>query len=856
MPTDTGWQLYRSYKSGTKHVVSWLANAARQRCNVATFMPVLCEITSSVHAVTLSASDLLTLAKELLAESRPMIPPPTGISDTLVVLASVISLRQESTTWRQQNNSSDHSHHHFIRVLESLALILRQVQANSWKISKQDRPAHLPTACGLNNSFGMLHVELPKKSKAVRPVQEPRSEECDPPQCFDLPCETSVTLENRDDDRDFALCCTLKECHDVRCFIKQVWSTRYNKTDPVSLDVASQITSNAIAMLAVSVDEFTEEYPELGNFDQIAEYAEIALDIDEDGTESFSCGSKVVQFCGSTIDPRDFLCIPAWTLVHLILKVKVSRNMRQCQQVVLHLRTHSTLGGDIFSSLGEFGELYQNGQRRSAAFAGCDAFTQLLIDFLFSDSLLTVIFVFTLQVQLDICKAQEDIVGSTVVELVTRAERTDVLLSGDISTATAITDHSLLGGCMPMSEKQASLFHIIRAGIKSPLQADCGVDISRLVIRTGRSSGGGTTSKWLYNCPTLAGHLKVVLSELEHQDGIDTCNHGLVAHSMAHLYAACQKLSPKLEWPDMDWVITRQGKQGFGLLQTTDLNEPLATGAPSGAIQASAKIFGLSLGVKLSKYTRQRRHGYHVPCVRLPLPSAAACMSRAARLKITSTYMQTREQCVAMVGKLGLPQNTILRATCHRSAQAILSGTKSEKKHKKNCGNESLSTVQVLALLQSSLTSEQIDMHFPFHAFYLYCIVAMDTVVKKCKELKRFRTKMKPGMAFYEIVDELLWEAAEAEAAGRTPTTLLAVTRSLREILDFMGRNLMDVMELQSQLVETEHQLWREVAAKYSERAKVKPVHAMRSKLSLRGSVMEVILLDVEDCKPESRAEE
>lgn len=852
MATDTGWHLYRSYKSGTKHVVQWLANAARQRCNMTEIMPALCMTPSPMRTsnktdepiITVSAADLLILARALLEASHSTFSPPDGLGDTIVVLATVISGRQECASWHSKSDLAQESHQHFIRVLESLASILRCVQTKSQQTNRQNRPSFSGTRPAINNAFGVLHVEQLDDTEASEPAPVPQTTTFNTSKLCDISAQSQVRLETRDDDRDFALRSLLKECYDVRCYLKQVWSARHHGSSPVSLSVASQVTENAIALLSADVNEFIEEFPELSDFERIPDFVEVRLEVSENGMHLSTCRGQVSANGESTIDTNELFCMPALTMLHLFRIASDASDEERREQATMHILAQSSLGRDILNNLGDLKELYFDEPRRCSAFGGCDAFTKLLMTFFFSYPSMPIQLVFALQIQLVIYNALDDLAGIDSAELVPQIEHVSIILSDHASTALTRGDWSLLGGSLSISIRHAQILHMIQMGIRTPLRASRGAPIPSGTTPKGNHFGGGTMSNWLQCSPTLAGHMSTLLSDQLHQDGVDTCNQGLVVHSMAHLYLACQQLSPGLKWPDMDWIISRQGRKAFGLLQSTDTQRGLDESS-SGSIEASARIFGLSLGVKLSKYATKRRNRKQRRAARPILPSTAACLSRTSRLQVNSTYLNARAQCAATADKLDLPDDLMLRAACHKSAHAVSSSPNRKDRKNQNGVQDCLSTVEVLTSLQTSLTAEEPDKLFTYHAFFHCCLAIMNMVVSRCKELKTFRAKMKPGILFYEIVDELLWEAAEAEAACHAPTTLLAITRSLSGVLKQLGEQQISLMRVQKNMRESTARAQRDVVEDYVRTREVFE-YITQSKLSLRGSTMEVIPLEME----------
>lgn len=839
MTADTGWHLYRSYKSGTKHVVQWLANAARQRCDISLVMPKLCETSPSSGSWTktreftikLSAADLLTLAKALLGENRSTLPPPDGLDNTITVLATVISGRQESTSWYQQSNPADDRHHHFIRVLETLASILRKIRKGS---RKPDRRNYAPIS-GVNsppaNSFHVLEAEEPSESSNHLQKSRPTLND------QDIQPHTEVELENRDFDRDFALYCTLKESHDVRCSIKQVWSARHHGPNPVSLAIASQLTNNALILLLANVDEFAEEFPELQTFDEIAKYAEVQLEVDQRGAETFSCRTEIFEGSSNAISPYTLLCMPSLRMLHLLRMFNGEVAPKDWQDALMHIQAQHQLGHDIVCSLAELIELYKDEKRRALAFSHLDVFTQLYINFMLSDEPLPIALVFALQTQMDIYDALEGMNCHEAIDMSIQAERLKLLYATFSDSALARADYSLLGGAISRSPKHKLILHMIQHGIRSPLCERSGVSLPLY-----GEDGGNKMSAWLLRSPTLSGHLNRTLCELAHSDGIDVCNKGLVVHSLAHIFRALRTISPKVHWPDMDWIIARLGSKAFGLFEPANSGVVSGKAAPLLSMEASARCFGLSLGVKLSKYATNRRLGKQGCTTRIALPPSTICLSRTDRLKNQSLHLRARDQFAPTAKNLNLSQTTRLRTTCHQSARTILLGSLNSKERKRVALNDSLSTVQVLAALQSQSNEEQPDMCFNFHIFFSSCLVIMDAIVIRYKQLKKFQVKEISGMMFYEIVDDLLWEAADAEAAGRTSSTLLAIARAFSGSLESDGDGQIGLLEGNA----VRHEKRRKVRGDMAEELRLKKeksVYTADSRFSIRGCTLELVPL-------------
>lgn len=750
-------------------------------------MPTLSEPLDPMHstagpkesAVTLSASDLLTLAKELLAESRPTLPPPAGIGDTITVLGGVIGSRRECTTWYQQHNLSDDSHLHFIEVLQSLESVLCQIRTGSQKVSRQNLPTvHRGPPCP-ENPFNALEVERLRDSILLDAPQAKQTTKTDASKITRLPAQQEIQLGGRHDDRDFALWCTLKECHQVRLYIKQVWSERHQTSKPVSLAVASQITHNALVLCLAGVDEFAEEFPELGTFEEITRHVDVQLSISKDGVESFSCKRGMSKDTEDTVSSYDLLCMPALILLCLIREV-----VDNCEAIdspldaVDHIMSRRCFDRDLFGSSLEIMALYRNEEIQSA-WAGGDMFTRLFADFMQSHEDLPLRIVFALQMELDLYNSLGGRTGVEAAELLAQCGRLKISLSEFDKAALGRLDCPLLGGRIDASATQSRILDIIHCGVETPLYAN-----RRFTFHS--EDGPVVIPTLLYVSPRSAGHISGVLSELAHKDGIDTCNRNLLIHSLAHLYKACQKRSPDLNWPDMDWIIARQGGKAFGLLESDHSRTLLDLDTPATILQGPAMFFGLSLGVELTKYARQRRQGPHGTSARLPLPSYATCLARAERLKIHSVYVSTRDRCAETARNLNLPEHTMLKAACHQSARKkSLALGADRKRHAQKYTNDTFTTIQTLSLLKAGLGEEQFDMLFNFHMFFYGCLSAMDRVISFCRDDRRFRGLFRPNMMFHEIVDEILWQASKPGKGGRS--ILSAATEALSGFTELIG---------------------------------------------------------------------
>lgn len=230
--------LNRRYKTGTKHVVQWLANAALQQGSedsIISILPALAE-----GSAKLSTQNLVDLSKILVQGAATNRLAPEGIGDTILVLGDVIAGRRECADWYSHKPTSgrgsfrdDQTHKHFIGVLQHVLGHLKDtVRHSKHPDATGGEQEEASPRRKLVNVYQALFVEEPQIELASEVAREKKREPSKVP--------VKVELESDGAEKEFELWCFLRECYNIRNFVRDTW-LRQQRGD-ISVDNASQVS--------------------------------------------------------------------------------------------------------------------------------------------------------------------------------------------------------------------------------------------------------------------------------------------------------------------------------------------------------------------------------------------------------------------------------------------------------------------------------------------------------------------------------------------------------------------------------------------------------------------------------------
>ncbi|KAK4548235.1 hypothetical protein LTR36_010105 [Oleoguttula mirabilis] len=777
MDTNAVTDLYQRYKIGTKHVVLWLADTARKTSDLASVLPSMQGATTETtdparkttkgnkrkkekknepdakrlpaSILTLSTQDLARLADAIASTASADKPAPAGIETTISVLEDVISGRSECTVWyrtQAEDDSivvaeSDKRHRHFVDVLRAVLEILKKtLRASRPKTAKSKKAtlgAELQVADkALSNAFASLHLHEPaylQPAEAVPAGRKIRSTTAKTMKC---------ALEQTDEDVIFALC----------------------------LPAAGEVTDKGFMLIHIAFAKLQAEFPELATFDDVSKKLRIRLTSTDGVLDSFMCdASKGSSAAGSVAG--DLLCIPAVSClsvmrVCIIEILSKDINVERMQNAVAHVLTGHRLGRVIVLHLSELVEFLLD--KNVEAFLGYDVFVQDLLAFLMTPSL-ALHFVVEFQIYMDISDVIEKTGGRPYWTANHYAEYTKEVYARFTDAVTELNMVSASGGPLKPSQLQESVLRTINEAIGKPV-------IRRVdaIIQDAEDDEDDHSyvSLVLIFFPAMTGVLMSSLARLRYLDGVDICSKDSVVVAAAHLYKACRN-SDALEnaWEDMEFVIAHHGAQ-LGLREAT------ATATPA---LAAAKRYGLAMGVELREYTKRARKLareqvmgglYGISRVALPKQSKAAPRKRCAFVGISEPYLRLLTENTAKRESLGATQWEAVNSTLHQLAHQLLSDESQDvdrdlRAQWQMC--QSLTPVQLLDVFKSALIASEPTVHFSYHLLYGQCSILLEGVKKGVLGTLR-RRHVWPGFVvpdegtqLHQIVDDVLWKAAEEE---------------------------------------------------------------------------------------------
>jgi len=751
--------LNARYKTGTKHVVQWLANAALQHGqerHVFSILPALEDASAK-----LSTQNLVDLSKLLVQGAAMDKLPPEGIGDAILVLGDVIAGRRECADWYSQKPTTsssgssssssatreDQTHKHFIGVLQHVLQHLKDTVRNSrlpentTTTTNREQDGISPRR-KLVNVYQALFVEEPQ---VEIPSSTARKKKLKPPR---LPVKVELESDGAA-EKDFELWCFLRECYNIRLFVRDTWLSQ--QRGETSVDIASQVTTSALWLLNVSAEELTSLFPDFSDFGNVARYLEIESVSSGSNLESFKCNHSGLRRdsvgCdeGGSPDPSDLLCVRAFTGLSLLKHslAECTNSSTNVFDTILHLRATHPLFEDILRSLPEITTLGKD-ITEHPEIAHADPFTALVARYLqdlpdeFSLSL-----VMAFQLHMDLHEA---------VENKTRDDYSRMKTIFEIITTDFARYHKAALGV-------PHVYRLEKDFLRSDERDEISQSISRYKNALQSTITGMRRPSALYErFPALVGHISWTLSQSKHHDGIDMCNLDTAVISMMHLYQACRKTGIVKPWEDLEFIIAQQDPKA--------LKVELAGPTSLQPMLHAAKCFGILLGANRIEHNKSRRKSIGQDG-RAKLPSFPFVLNRMPKMKNTSEFDDTLAQHIELHGGL---QNQVMRTAIYHYANKVLASN--PEINEDGEPTHLLSSVQVLNVLRKGLVKEAMGTYFDYHGF----LATVYQILADIQRLWASRSTSAPaqGCLPHELVDEILWDAANAEK-GKKPSSGLNI---------------------------------------------------------------------------------
>ncbi|KAK3624408.1 hypothetical protein LTR56_021032 [Elasticomyces elasticus] len=706
--------LYQRYKSGTKKVVQWLAETAGTEC---------IGITSSPQSKTiqLTTANLVQLAKRIVGKASPKREAPKGLDSIIRILVHVIAGRRECSVWYQQKaelaGQKNASHSHFIEVLRTVLQSLQQASEGSLrKKSKAKKKAPVPEENVLNNIFEGLSVEEP--SEGSQHVAHPTPRAATPTR----PSKVNYELEVHEDDKDFALWCFLEDCHKLRVFVRNTWLSYVDGR--LSLPVAAEVTNRAWLLIRIAANRFANSFPDLWTFDHVAQHLDLDLATNGNVLENFQCkGLSKAETPGDTtsrdaVVAADLLCIPAYISFTIIRSWwwASSTSFDHLRELMgyaeaAHPFTYSMMEMQTLSpTLGPIRKAWLKDE-------GLDMFFTDVLPFADTRKVLPLYSVIDLQICMDI----EDIVGysrgAQLYDVMALATSLDEELAMYESLAPTLLDAHTYPGGAATSPQREIIKRRIDKGIIQSFQRP-----RRPKPRLEDSVNWRdlpALAPYYLRLPVTCGWFANYVDQPTYLDGIATCNNGHLVLAVAHLYTACRDQGLVKAWKDMDFIIETQGAERLRLW---------SPGATVRSLETAARRYDMALGVEAAHHTRDRAKRTGASRVHLPSPRKVAELAVRLEPRSALTRATMEIQCKP-IDRLtsredwerddNAAQREMLRMTERLMERPP--ADLDEQTRKQWASAKVLTPEQLMALMQGSLSTGEVEQGFQYHLFFKKC---------------------------------------------------------------------------------------------------------------------------------------
>ncbi|USW57395.1 hypothetical protein Slin15195_G107140 [Septoria linicola] len=213
---------------------------------------------------------------------------------------------------------------------------------------------------------------------------------------------------------------------------------------------------------------------------------------------------------------------------------------------------------------------------------------------------------------------------------------------------------------------------------------------------------------------------------------------------VAYLYRAARKAGLcEIQWSDMDTVMSSQDAHG-------------AYVRDGDCLERYAKHFDGAVGVPASAFARK---GISRPQV----PSASTGMQKMKKLRPASSYMSVADE-IDQWPDLDTSIRADYYAKLHRIAKVIQNGPQHRVAQ---------TAPELLESLEKCLARDEVHLRFDLAKFLTQCEALKVLVIAQAQSDAAFMSG-KSGFYLHQVVHEVLWVAAAADARGTLAQSMLA----------------------------------------------------------------------------------
>ena len=773
---------YHQYKAQTDYVVRFLVESASW-LNATPSQPFSAQRSYTVETV----SQLEYMAAQV-CRSRSVKIPQAVVNK----LNAAIRLREDFARLHRRSlddkeQKKNETHQHFIDVLKRIRLLMSEAMQRHTLVrdpSFDDRPNADEQACS-NQPFHLAASHDAGQAPASEseeeetqdvtfhdagqaPGSESEEEETQDVTSHDAGQAPELQSGDKEAEDAFALWCFLMDSADVREHIHEVWSKYYNGDNMLS--AVSEVTHNAIIMMAKKEATFVDRWPRFTRYDDVLGFFNFKWYTTAEGTfvtrrnEVTNPNATDMETSDLDLKLQLLLAIPAYRIASDFCQLSLIRRRR-----LVVTRSYET-NLNSAPKCHPFAKILYNILPDIEGIAKCseeeqedmclDSFTQGLVE-LYRTCAISSLTVLSIQIYMEIftCLGEKGYKRSSVW----------LRLRGNEMTAAAKRhlDFLRLNTGNKFPEVERTLLTTVQRRIETFVHAD----------GFGQLRAAHSTAEMFHlfsSMPVLCGHFMYINRAMLHLDGVEQCNSSRAVLIMSYLLEGARACGFETLWPDMDFVLGQQRTRPI----------VLGVGPSSTPLFSLANHYCISLGADPIAKNRKKDQGQR--WLRSILPSDYDIQKSGRKLDLSSPLMV--ELACDIRDPLSAVEAALTRLALQRDAakdnQAVSNA--SQPTHVKD-----KSTVELLQILLELLVADEFNQNFDFLAFWENCSVLTKACIEAVPNTLCIHRRKTQQPA--EIVLNLFLEAAFIESGARMrkpeDAMLSKVGRALDERLLGMDRD-------------------------------------------------------------------
>ena len=628
---------------------------------------------------------------------------------------------------RRKSRSKTVRNLHFVDTLKVVLNHLRQAHGDSAHSrskgkGKKNKESQLTNSDPSQNHLLAIQAEVEDEDiTAPEPTTAPKTTGLQKPERFTT-SKPEYHLQNEGQDSSFALWCFLQTGHDVRKFLRELWSEV--KDGKTTSQVAALVTNEAFAISKRAARELSQDHPQLSSFEAVAAQLDIRVITRENQIESLSYkahGLSNEGGGGEIADDADLLCTPAYTalmLIREVLRVRYSSADRLMNAVKYAKAAHS-FTVDALRSWLHLSSL-SNEDLRDRAFGGLDIFTKDVME-IFKHKHLELHLVIAFQACMEIRDNLEDTRTYPCIYLEAVRFKIEQSLTTCEKRAPELQDYPLREADLQNGSRKDEMMHIIMEGIAKPMPVGEPDNIL--------GDNDAHMSRLFGHLPLLAGWLGSVISNLWHEEGLHLSNSDRSVLAIAHLYQACRANGLlDVAWEDMDFLIAQHGRKSLGLRDGLGGLHKLLS---------AAKQYGVAIGNDLRAYHRYRSTPNSAQ--RVDFPEWKTIVRKGSSvLRPNTAYRAVVQQAVDSGDKSRTE-------ALYDLARSLLTEPRDDVDpviREQWLACRKLTPVQLLSVLKCALVADEPSFSFDHSLFAVQCAGLLDSIHHYCDNwIGAFRAK-------------------------------------------------------------------------------------------------------------------